>query len=166
MTVTSIQWRCGTSTVLGKCSISGRSRIRKRFPRECCHSHPQILVWVLARIRPRCRRTDPRGGRSHQPAAGSRTVNSLPCPIPTLAALTLPPCESTKLRTRVRPMPSRNRQLPTGLCAPARIRLVRRVAQRSSVIGRRMQRRDLLAEHVNNMSTRVAVLPATPPSLS
>jgi PAS domain S-box-containing protein len=41
----------------------------------------------------------------HSPV-GRRTVNSLPCPIPALAAMTLPRCNSTRLRTTARPTPS------------------------------------------------------------
>ena len=37
--------------------------------------------------------------------AGRRTTNSLPRPAPSLRAETEPPCSSTRLRTRVRPMP-------------------------------------------------------------
>ena len=37
---------------------------------------------------------------------GSRTVNSLPCRRPSLAAVTRPPWHSTKLRTKASPIPS------------------------------------------------------------
>ena len=50
---------------------------------------------------------DPRSAsRRSGSAVGSQTVNSLPLPSPSLVAVTLPPCISASVRTRVRPIPS------------------------------------------------------------
>ena len=42
----------------------------------------------------------------HSVTAGSRTMNSLPCPSPRLVAETLPRCISTSCLTRVNPIPN------------------------------------------------------------
>jgi hypothetical protein len=49
----------------------------------------------------------PGGGRRRGAPgeSGTRTVNSLPCPCPALAASTVPPCSSTRRRASVSPTP-------------------------------------------------------------
>ncbi len=46
--------------------------------------------------------------------AGRRTVNSLPCPGPPLAAMAVPPCSSARRRTRVKPIPRPPRARSSG----------------------------------------------------
>ena len=58
------------------------------------------------RRRPRCRRRGGGVAAGRRAARGRRTrERGCPCPAPSLAAATLPPCSSTRLLTSARPMP-------------------------------------------------------------
>ena len=86
--------------------------------------------------------------------AGSRTVNVLPRPGPSLEAVTLPPCISTSFWTMVSPMPS---PPPTG---PAPVPLGEQVEDAREQLGPDADAR------VGHPDDGVARVPARPPARS
>ena len=75
-------------------------------PLHPCYHRPRGLRRPVADPVRVCFSNSSPGGAVASCRRGNRTMNSLPCPDPALVADTVPPCTSTRRRTRVRPMPS------------------------------------------------------------